>query len=150
MILDLIKREQIKLRIASVKDMTGDSKVKASCLTTLMGELETLAKKGKDLDDVLVIQLIKKFLKGNKEMQQHCTEEETARKLFLEVDLLESFLPKQLSDEELIKVIDGIIQGLEESSDKVNMGDVMKSLKQLHDGLFDGRKASSIVKGALT
>ena len=55
-----------------------------------------------------------------------------------EKEILEVYLPKQLSKEELTEII--------KSLNTKNMGDIMKNLKENHAGLYDGKMASEIVK----
>ncbi len=63
-----------------------------------------------------------------------------------ELKVLEEFLPKQLSEEEVIKMISDIKSEL----DSPNMGAVMKVLSPKIKGQFDGKKASQLVQSALT
>ncbi len=62
-----------------------------------------------------------------------------------EVLILEEYLPKQLSEEEVADILKGIIAGLEAP----NMGLIMKQLTPAIKGKFDGRKASEMVMAAL-
>lgn len=63
-----------------------------------------------------------------------------------ELKVLEEFLPKQLTEEEVIKMISDIKSEL----DSPNMGAVMKVLSPKIKGQFDGKKASQLVQSALT
>ena len=62
-----------------------------------------------------------------------------------EVTVLQEFLPKQLSEDEVAKIIDQIKQNL----DSPNMGAIMKELSPQIKGKFDGKKASQLVQAAL-
>ncbi len=62
-----------------------------------------------------------------------------------EVVILEEFLPKALSDDEVIQIITDIKSGL----DAPNMGAIMKELSPQIKGKFDGKKASQLVQDAL-
>ena len=64
-------------------------------------------------------------------------------------EILESLLPKQLSEEELEKVIVEIVAALPDKSPR-QMGAVMAELKKKYDGQFDGKTASGLVKKALS
>lgn len=74
--------------------------------------------------------------------------EELANQEELELAIIESFLPKQLSDEELQAAIDDIMATVGASSPK-DMGKVMGvAMKQLK-GKADGRKVQTLVKAKL-
>ncbi|EQC43908.1 GatB/YqeY domain-containing protein [Bacteriovorax sp. Seq25_V] len=62
-----------------------------------------------------------------------------------EVIVMEEFLPKQLSEEEVIAMINEI----KASQEKPNMGSVMKELSARTKGQFDGKKATELVKANL-
>ena len=146
--LEEIKAEQKRLRKEARSDLTGDTKVKAMLLTTLIGELEGLAKK-KELDDSLIQQVIKKFLKNNKETQMHTTDLGIAKNIVLENQVLESFLPKQLSESELEDAVGKILEAVHDTPDLANMGYVMGQLNAQYNGQYDGKMASTIVRNAL-
>ena len=66
-----------------------------------------------------------------------------------EIKVIDSFLPKQLSDEETKKICKEIIQSLGVSSLK-DMGKIMGSLKQKYSDSIDFSKVNVIVKGLLS
>jgi uncharacterized protein YqeY len=145
MLIKQIKADQLTAR----KTRQG---VKTSILTTLLGELETDSKSkgGGEITDEKVLAKIKKFLKGIDEVvslteigsEKHATG-------LLEVIILESYLPKQFSEDELKEAILACIlsKGIERLPK--NMGVVMKELKSEYDGKYDGKMASQIVKHIL-
>lgn len=63
-----------------------------------------------------------------------------------EVAFLEIYMPRQLDEDEVSKLINEIITGL---GDSANMGGVMKELTPKIKGMFDGKKASQMVKDKL-
>ena len=66
-----------------------------------------------------------------------------------EIKVIDSFLPKQLSDEETKKICKEIIKSLGASSLK-DMGKIMGSLKQKYSDSIDFSKVNLIVKGLLS
>ncbi len=78
---------------------------------------------------------IKSFVDGGR---QDLADKEQA-----EIEVIERYLPKQLSEDETREAIAGIIEELGLSSKK-DLGQVMKALKQRYPGQVDGRQASSI------
>ena len=65
-----------------------------------------------------------------------------------EYDILTSFLPQQLGDEETKKICAELISKLGASSVK-DMGKVMGELKKLHSDKIDFAKAGSLIKELL-
>jgi uncharacterized protein YqeY len=59
-----------------------------------------------------------------------------------EIDVIAEYLPKQLTEEEVINMINDIKAGL----DNPNMGAIMKELSSKIKGKFDGKKATELVK----
>ena len=66
-----------------------------------------------------------------------------------EIKIIDSFLPKQLSEEETKKICREIIKSLGASSLK-DMGKIMGSLKQKYSDSIDFSKVNIIVKGLLS
>ena len=58
-----------------------------------------------------------------------------------EIKIVEEYLPKQMTEEEVTDLIEKIIADL----DSPNMGGVMKELSPQIKGKFDGKKASQLV-----
>jgi uncharacterized protein YqeY len=74
--------------------------------------------------------------------------EELARKEKEEMDILESFLPKQLSDEELADILKGIIEQVGAKS-PAEMGKVMGVASKSLAGKAEGARISAMVKELL-
>jgi len=121
----------------------------ASTLITLKGEMETRAKTLKpprDLTDAEVVAEIKSTLKKvdeNIALYEARGKDEAAEVARAEKALLEEFLPQQMSEDELRAFAQDKIDG------GANMGQVMAALKEERAGLYDGKTASSIVRGLL-
>ena len=78
---------------------------------------------------------IKSYVEGGR---QDLADKEQA-----EIEVIERYLPKQLSEDEAREAIAGIIEELGLSSKK-DLGKVMKEVKARYPGQVDGRLASSI------
>ena len=65
-----------------------------------------------------------------------------------EIKTIETFLPKQLGEDETKKICKEMIESLEASSIK-DMGKIMAALKQKYSDSIDFSKANSIIKGLL-
>lgn len=145
MLLEKIKKEILEAR------KSRDS-VKANLLNTLYSEAKTQAINSgeREPSDELLMKVLKKFHKNLKEtiaLKEKNSSDTTQDKK--ELEILESFLPKQLSDEELEKIIKKFIDEEEEKSMKI-MGKIMGRLKKEYDGRFDGKKASEITRKLLS
>ena len=66
-----------------------------------------------------------------------------------EIKIIETFLPKQLNEEETKKVCKEVIEALGASSIK-DMGKIMGSLKEKYSDSIDFSKVNIIVKGLLS
>ncbi len=65
-----------------------------------------------------------------------------------EIDVINTFLPKQLSEEETKKLCEDVIKKLGANSIK-DMGKVMGDLKKTHGDVLDFSKVGSIIKTVL-
>ena len=66
-----------------------------------------------------------------------------------EIKIIDTFLPKQLNEEETKKICEEIIKSLGASSMK-DMGKIMGSLKKKYSDSIDFSNVSEIVKGLLS
>tara|TARA_B100000029_G_C17231164_1_gene835392 strand:- start:213 stop:674 length:462 start_codon:yes stop_codon:yes gene_type:complete len=100
-------------------------------------------------------EIIKVLRKMKKQRQDSSDLYKKGRRLELleveesEIKVIDSFLPKQLSDEETKKICEEIIKSLGVSSIK-DMGKIMGSIKQKYPDSIDFSKVSVIVKGLLS
>ena len=109
-------------------------------LTTLVSDIGTFEKDvAREITDSEVLTIIQKFVKNTKITLASAPGHEVATH---ELKVLESYLPKQLSVDELTKIISDFIA--EHGKD---MGKIMAFLKANHSGLYDGKAASEIIKG---
>lgn len=65
-----------------------------------------------------------------------------------EIEVIESFLPEPLSEDEMAAAVDDVIAGLEATSMK-DMGSVMKALKEKLGNQADGKILSMLVRQKL-
>lgn len=135
-----------KIKATRKQAMLDGSKAVKDTLTTLMGEIETDAKRsGKPATDADVIAKIKKFIKGIDETLPLVGQDsEKGLALIMEKEYLQAFLPQQLTEEELTAVIYGYV-----ANGADNIGAIMKELKGEYEGQFDGKAASGIAREAL-
>lgn len=105
-----------------------------------------------ELSDDDVLSVIKKQVKTRKtSMEEYLSydRKDLADNLQKEIDILSKYLPKELSDEELTKIIDEIITELKPDGMK-GMGMVIKAVSAKCGAAADMKKVSSIVKQKLS
>ena len=125
LILAGIKEKDIANRSVDKKEDVKDSEI-----------LKVLRKMKKQREDSVNL-----YTKGGR---QELVEIEQA-----EIKIIDSFLPKQLSDEETKKICKEIIRSLGAASLK-DMGKIMGSLKQKYPDSIDFSKVNLIIKGLLS
>jgi uncharacterized protein YqeY len=133
MLLEKIRADQLQAR-------KEGNKTKADILTTLIGEAAMVGKNAgnRNTTDEETTKVITKFLKGVYETLALVTD---GRKVTLraEAQILESYMPTQLTADELKTII------LTNFTEKPNVGAVMAYLKANYSGLYDGKVASGLV-----
>ena len=107
-------------------------------------------KKGesKDQEIIKVLQKMKKQRQDSAELYKKGGREELLKAEEEEIKIIDTFLPKQLSEEETKKICKEIIESQGASSIK-DMGKIMGSLKQKYSDSMDFSKANIIIKGLL-
>ncbi len=104
------------------------------------------------LEDAELIKIIQKLVKQRKESAAIYTQQnrpELAENELAEVEVMEKYLPKALSEEEVEAVVKQIIADTGASS-MADMGKVMGAATKQLAGQADGRIISSIVKRLLS
>ena len=102
-------------------------------------------------DDAVVVEVLQKMIKQRREsieMYRKGAREELAEAEAAEVAVIEEFLPRQMSDEEIGAAIDALVAETGAASVK-DMGKVMALMKARHAGGLDMGKASQMVKARL-
>ena len=124
LIMAAIKERDIANRTAEKKEAVKDPEI-----------IKVLRKMKKQRQDSVVL-----YKKGER---QELLEAEEA-----EIKIIDTFLPKQLNEEETKKICKEAIESLGASSIK-DMGKIMGSLKQKYSDSIDFSKVNIIVKGLL-
>ena len=102
-----------------------------------------------DAEIIKVLRKMKKQRQDSMDLYKKGGREELSEVEEAEIKVIDSFLPKQLSDEETKKICKEIIKSLGASSLK-DMGKIMGSLKQKYSDSIDFSKVNLIVKGLLS
>jgi uncharacterized protein YqeY len=133
--------------------MKSNEKLKLSTIRMIRSALKNkeieLRKKLEDEDIVKVIQAMVR--KGEESVEQFQTggRMDLVEKEKSEIEIMKSFLPQPLSQEEILKMIDQSIQETQASSLK-DLGKVMKSVMPKIGGKADGKLINQLVKEKLS
>lgn len=115
-------------------------------------DIEARAKGNKDgIGDPEIMSMLQSMIKQRRdsvEMYQKGGRADLVAKEEAEIAIIQSLLPKQLSDAEAEGVVKGIIAEVGAASIK-DMGKVMAALKERHAGSVDMSKVGGIVKKLL-
>ena len=106
----------------------------------------------KEMTDGDIIAILKKMIKQRNEsceVYKKAGRKELLENETKEIEVINVFLPKQLSEEETKKICEDVIKSVGASSMK-DMGKVMGALKSKHSDTLDFSKVSSIIKELLS
>ena len=137
------------LKVAmKAKDTTTLTALRAIKSQLLLAATE---KGGGESDEQAGIKMLQKQVKQRKdsaELYKSQGREDLAEAELAEAAIIEKYLPKQLSEDELKPIIQAIVDRLG-ATGMQDMGKVMGAASQELAGKADGKKISSVVKGLL-
>jgi uncharacterized protein YqeY len=132
--------------------MKAREQTRVSTLRMLMAAMKnTQVEKGHELDDEEVVEVIAREAKRRRESMDAFAKggrDELVEKERAELEVLESYLPERLSEEELAALVGQAIAETGASSPK-DMGQVMKALMPKIKGRADGAAVSGAVRARL-
>ena len=114
-------------------------------------EIAGRSKGQKEIKDSDITGILKKMIKQRNEsceVYKKAGRTELLDSETKEINVINAFLPKQLSEEETKKICEEVIKSVGASSMK-DMGKVMGELKSKHADTLDFSKVSGIIKGLL-
>ncbi len=134
--------------------MKNRDTLKSSALSFLRAEMinVAMAKKKKNLDDSEVIAVIRKQVKAHQESIEQFkigNRQELVDKETNELQILKSYLPSELSEEEIKKIIEEAM-AITGAQDIKDMGKVMKEVSAEIAGKADAKLVSDLVKQRLS
>lgn len=139
-----------KLQEAVRAAMKAKDRVRLDTVRMLLSavQYEEMQKKADSLSEEQSAAVLQREVNKRKEEIEYAEKAGRAdqkERLIQEIACIEEFLPKQLSPAELEK----IITDLKSANPSVNMGGVMKALKESYAGQYDGKIASEAAKKVL-
>ena len=115
-------------------------------------EIAGRTKGQKEISDSDITTILKKMIKQRNEsceVYKKAGRNELLENETKEIEVINSFLPKQLSEDETKKICADVVKSVGASSMK-DMGKVMGALKSKHSDTLDFSKVSSIIKELLS
>lgn len=143
--------ERINSDLQRAMKQKDTNRVSVLRMITAAGKNLRIDKKG-ELVDTDFLQLLQKEIKQKKESLeqfQKAGRDELVKKEQEEISYLEEYLPTQLTEEEVRKLIDEVCSSVNAESQQ-DIGKVMGALMPKIQGQFDGRKAQELVREKLT
>ena len=141
-----------KIKSDIVSAMKEKDTLKLQTLRGVKGEIDLAhIDKKVEINDELVTDVLSHQIKTRKESIaefEKGNREDLVNKTNDEINLLLSYLPEQLSEEELVKLIDEVIAKVNPTSQK-DMGLVMKEINPLVKGKADMKVVSTMIKDKL-
>jgi uncharacterized protein len=141
--MSILERVQDDVKTA----MKAGERDRVGALRMIVHALQQEAKEGND-DEVAALQRERKRRIDAAESLRDGGRDDQAAAEESEAELIEGYLPEQLSDEELSELVTGAVEetGASEAKD---MGAVMKSLMPKVGGRADGKRVSQAVREKL-
>ena len=131
-------KEKDTLKLQTLRGIKGDA------------DMEHINKKV-EINDELMINVLSRGIKTRKESIAEFEKggrDDLIEKTNEEIELLQTFLPKQLSSDEVEKIIDDVFKKVNPTSEK-DMGLIMKEVTPLVKGKADMKEVSTIIKEKL-
>jgi len=150
--MSLKKQIEDKLNVAlKAKDKNTYPTLRLIVSAIKDAEIAGRSKGQKEIKDADIIGILKKMIKQRNEsceVYKKAGRTELLESETKEINVINTFLPKQLSEEETKKICEEAIKSVGASSMK-DMGKVMGALKSKHADTLDFSKVSGIIKGLL-
>ncbi len=132
--------------------MKNKEKEKLSVIRMLKGaiQMEELDKKRELTDDEILGVVVKQIKSRNDSITEFkkADREDLISKTQSEINILNTYLPVQLTDDEAFEIIEEAFDKVKPLSNK-DMGKIMKEISPKLKGKYDMAKASSIIKEKL-
>ena len=122
--------------------MKSGDKLRVSVLRMVLADIINIEKSGKDFKHIDIIRGYAKKLKKAIEEYKRLHLQDKIVSFNEELKIVEEFLPKQMSDEELKKVVIKLL----DSEKPGDMGTAMKLVMGKYKEVADGKKVQALVK----
>ncbi|MGI9568650.1 MAG: GatB/YqeY domain-containing protein [Desulfobulbia bacterium] len=123
-------KEKIQNRIKEC--MKEKNTFELNILKTVLGDIQTVEARGKDMSDEAIEKLFRKFKEGTEETVNaigYTLDSPELEEYKNEIAIYDSFIPQTLSVEDILKALEGVEGIKEANSDGQATGAAMKHLK---------------------
>jgi uncharacterized protein len=139
--------DQVKSDTAAA--MKAGDKERVQALRLITNELQKAAKEASDGDEAAVLQRERKRRLEAAEAYAEAGRDDLAQGERREAEIIEQYMPEQLSDDELDAMVSDAVAESGASSQK-EMGKVMSLVMPKVQGRADGKRVSALVREKLT
>jgi uncharacterized protein YqeY len=141
--------EQVKADVTAA--MKAGDRERAGALRLVTNELQKAQKDagGNEFDEVAVLQRERKRRIEAADAYRDAGRADLAQSETREAELIEAYMPQQLSDDELHAIVGDVVAETGAASPK-EMGKVMSMVMPRVQGRADGKRVSAVVKEKLT
>lgn len=141
-----------KLKQDMIEAMKAKDKERLTTIRMIKGDLdkEHIDKK-REINDDLLIEVVNRGIKQRKDSIAEFEKggrEDLVEKTQAEIDILQSYLPEQLSEEEILSIIDEAFQLVNPEGPR-DMGKIMKEVQPKLKGRADMKHVSELIKSKL-
>ena len=146
---------ETKIQEALILAIKSQDTIRVSPLRSIKAaitEAKTAANGKKELEDSDIVKIIQKLAKQREEsaaIYKEHNRDDLANNELAELNVLNDFLPKKLTEDELIAVIEKFIKELNATTIK-DMGKVIGSINKEYMGKVDGSVVAKLVKSKLS
>lgn len=127
----------IRLILAALKDRDIENRTKNK-----EGEIS-------DTEILILLQSMIKQRKDSKKIYDEAGRKELGQREENEISIISEFLPKQMDEKDISKILNALIEEIEANSIK-DLGKIMQLVKERYPGQLDMKKAADIGKSILT
>lgn len=142
-----------KIEKDMVDAMKSGEEVKKSTLRMLKADIMTeKARTGKDPEEETVLELVMRAAKRRKESFEEFTKagrSDLAQKEKAELEIIEQYLPKQMSEEEVAAEVDKKIASMGGTISQKDIGRLMGSIMKDFKGRVDGNVVKKILNSRI-
>ncbi|GJQ22321.1 hypothetical protein BIY37_10520 [Candidatus Brocadia sapporoensis] len=130
--------------------MKAQDKLRTSVLRMILADIKIADTSGKPRDQIDYVDVVRgycKKLKKSREEYEKLHLPEKVKELDREIAIVEEYLPKQLSDDEIQKIVNEVIETNNYTAK--DMGVAMKLIMSKYGGEVDGKKVQTYLKERL-
>ncbi len=130
--------------------MKAQDKLRTSVLRMILADIKIEDTSGKPKDKIDYAEVVRGYhrkLKKTREEYERLNLPEKVKELYGEIAIVEEYLPKQLSNDEIRKIVEEVIKANNYTAKEI--GVAMKQIMSNHGSVVDGKKVQTILKEIL-